>query len=166
MIDFVEETPPLRRQRVEHFRRKIGFVVPDIDVIITEKERHARIVLLPWTRGVAPPLGKNQQRAGRTAITFPDLRNPLVEEMAFLAIIRLVCAGDKRRPALVLLHLVQFPEHPRHARVYLSVVILVTVIGVNRLTAGVRTPPLVPVIAVEIAQKTSFRRAISPSRRQ
>ena len=38
MIDFVEETPPLRRQRVEHFRRKIGFLVPDIDVIITEKE--------------------------------------------------------------------------------------------------------------------------------
>ena len=99
------------------------------------------------------PLGKNQQRAGRTAITFPDLRNPLVEEIAFLAIIRLVCAGDKRRPALVLLHLVQFPEHPRHARVYLSVVILVTVIGVNRLTAGVRPPPLVPVIAEEIARK-------------
>ena len=24
MIDFVEETPPLRRQRVEHFRREIG----------------------------------------------------------------------------------------------------------------------------------------------
>ena len=59
MIDFVEETPPLRRQRVEHFRRKIGFVVPDIDVIITENERHARIVLLPHTRGVPHPLGKN-----------------------------------------------------------------------------------------------------------
>lgn len=114
----------------------------------------------------AASLGKNQQRAGRTAITLPDLQNSLVEEIAFLAITRLVGAGDKRRPALVLLHLVQFPEHPRHARVYLSVVILVTVIGVNQLTGGVRTTPLVPVIAVEIAKKDSFRRAISPSRRQ
>jgi hypothetical protein len=100
MINLIKKPPPFRRQPRQHLLRKTRLMMPHIDMVVTEKQRHPRHLLLPRTRRMPHRLRKNQQRPRRTPIIVPNPRIPLVKKIELLAIIRLVAPRNKLRPPL------------------------------------------------------------------